>query len=274
MIWSAPSPTVVIALVVLGAAYWRAIQILRDRSRTIGRWQQAAYWAGLVVTALALIGPVDVYAAEVLWVHMIQHILLADVAGPLMLVGLRTPVLVFFWPKPVLVWGARSRVLQRSWAALTWPPVALSVWVATMIAWHIPSIHSLSLQSEWIHMLQHAGFVLTGALVWWPLIDPARHRAMNGLWKAGYLFLARTLSGVLGTVLIVSPALFAEYADGAYRMGITPVFDQQLAGAIMMSVDFLIVSIGAIAFIMSTYPGDTDPSDPTAGAVTKDTPAL
>jgi cytochrome c oxidase assembly factor CtaG len=187
---------------------------------------------------------------------MTQHILLADVAGPLLLIGLRTPVLVFFWPKPMLVVAAHSRVIRGIWHIVTKPAVALTIWALTLYVWHVPSLYESALQSDVAHSLEHASFVLTGALVWWPLIDPAGTGNRSGVWKAGYLFVARTLSGALGVAMIVSSPWYESYIRTAPLYGLTPATDQQIAGVIMMSVDFLIVTVIGMAFIISSFPSD------------------
>ena len=47
----------------------------------------AAFAAGLVTIVLALDSPIDAYADQLFWVHMLQHVLLLTVAPPLILLG-------------------------------------------------------------------------------------------------------------------------------------------------------------------------------------------
>lgn len=251
-----PSLPVLFGLTLLALAYLRALDILNDRGHPISRTQKSWFWLGWIVTAIALIGPIDTYSAELLWVHMTQHILLADVAGPLLLLGLRTPVIVFFWPRFMLVWAARNSIMRGTWHVLTFPPVALTIWLVVLFAWHIPAAYELALTSEPIHILEHASFVLTGALVWWPIIDPMKTHRRSGLWKAGYLVTARVLSGALATVMIVAQPLYPAYAENAVLFGLEAQTDQQIAGAIMMFVDFVLISVVALALVISTFPAD------------------
>ncbi len=47
----------------------------------------ASFVAGLVTIVLALDSPIDGYADQLFWVHMLQHVLLLTVAPPLILLG-------------------------------------------------------------------------------------------------------------------------------------------------------------------------------------------
>jgi len=69
--------------------------------------------AGLLSTASGLLGPIDTLSTDLMSAHMAQHLLIADVSAPLILVGLRTPVLQHMLPPPVLVPLARQRWLRR-----------------------------------------------------------------------------------------------------------------------------------------------------------------
>src|SRR6266540_1043054 len=53
----------------------------------VPRWRIAAWLAGVATIAVALISSVDVYAGSLFSVHMLQHLLLAMVAPPLLALG-------------------------------------------------------------------------------------------------------------------------------------------------------------------------------------------
>ncbi len=55
--------------------------------------QAAAFYAGLLSIVLAVDSPIDAYADELLWIHMLQHILLLTVAPPLILLGRPWPTM-------------------------------------------------------------------------------------------------------------------------------------------------------------------------------------
>src|ERR687886_1816172 len=93
-----------IALVaVLLALYGRAVTVLRWRGRRIPRSQQALWYSGVALIAIALLGPPDALSDDLLSAHMAQHLLLADIAAPFLLAGMRSPVVQFLVPRGVLV---------------------------------------------------------------------------------------------------------------------------------------------------------------------------
>jgi len=103
------SPGPALGLVVLGLLYVRAVRVLGRRGYAVPPGQQALWWTGFVVLAAAFFSPLDTEAQKVVWSHMAQHVLMADVATPLMLIGARNPVLQFYLPRALLVPLARRR---------------------------------------------------------------------------------------------------------------------------------------------------------------------
>ena len=78
---------------------------------------------------------------------MLQHVLIADLGIALTLVAVRGPLALFFLPRDLLAPLARVRVLRRALAFLLRPAVAISLWVATLVAWHVPALYEAALDS-------------------------------------------------------------------------------------------------------------------------------
>lgn len=258
---------------VLAAAllHARACSVLATRGRIVPVAQRVSFNAGLLLILVAtqtFIDPVGEHA--LLSLHMLQHLLIADLPAPLLLYGVRAPVLYFFWPRPVLVTVARIQPLRRFWAWLRRPPVALTVWLATLYAWHLPPMYEAALASRLVHDLEHVSFALTGVLAWWPLLDPTHQRIEGRVWKAGYVVAARMVGGVLGILLIAWPdQLYATYGNESLAYGISPLVDQQVAGGMMMIVDSLVIIVAATWFLATIDRGserDNDLLDPAVAA--------
>jgi putative copper resistance protein D len=248
-----PSLNPVVLLYLAGALllYRRAIVILARRGRTVPAWQQAAFYGGIALTAMALIWPVDPLGDDLLTMHMAQHLLLADLAAPLLIAGVRHPVLMFMLPRPVLVPLARNRPLRRLLAVLTRPWVALPVFVVLLYGWHFQGLFEAAAQHGFVHALQHMGFFLGSLLVWWPVLEPARRRMPGGLWKIGHIFAARLISAMLGMGMIFShspwyPDVYDGRAD--ISLGLSPLADQQTAGGIMMTLDVIVIAFALTLF--------------------------
>jgi cytochrome c oxidase assembly factor CtaG len=77
-----------IALVALMLTlYGRAVTVLRWRGYRVPRGQQALWYSGVFLIAVALLGPPDALSDDLRSAHMAQHLLLADIAAPLLLAG-------------------------------------------------------------------------------------------------------------------------------------------------------------------------------------------
>lgn len=258
-----PSAVPLLGVVGAGLLYTRACSILAARGRIIPALQRASYYAGLALILLAtqtFIDPVGEHA--LLSLHMLQHLLIADLPAPLLLYGIRAPLLYFFWPRPVLVAVARMRPLRRLWAWLRRPPVALLAWLLVLFGWHVPYMYDAALGNRAVHDLEHVMFTLTGVLAWWPLLDPTHQRVEGRIWKAGYVFAARMVGGVLGILLITWPGqVYAHYGQAARAYGISVRADQQVAGGMMMIVDTLVVIVGVTYFLATMERGAEYASD-------------
>ena len=124
----------VLAFLGIGVAlYVRAVGVARGRGLEVGRLQQAAFYGGVALWAVAMISPLDTLAEDLLSAHMAQHLLLADLGGPLILVGLRAPVIFFFLPKPAMVALARRKTLRRVMRKLTTPLGAIATYAIVLL---------------------------------------------------------------------------------------------------------------------------------------------
>ncbi len=237
------NPVMMLALATAIGFYLHALARLRRRGVTISRWQQTAFYAGIVLAAIALLSPVDGLSDDLMSAHMAQHLLIADLAAPLLLTGLRWPLLVFFLPRAILVPLARTHWLRRTFSFLTRPLVAVPLYVLTLYAWHLAFMFEGALRNDVVHALQHQSFVLISILVWWPALEPNHRRIHGDLWKIGHILGARLGGMFLGMAFIAmrTPAYQGYYGDSAKEYGLTPLADQQLAGGMMLSLDSLVV---------------------------------
>ena len=76
--------------------------------------QAAAFFAGLLTIVIALDSPIDAYADQLFWVHMLQHILLLTVAPPLILLGRPWPRMWRALPLETADRASRGRWLART----------------------------------------------------------------------------------------------------------------------------------------------------------------
>ena len=165
---------------------------------------QVVAWHGAMVLWIAgLLSPIDDLGDDGLAFHMLQHLLIADMAAPLMLIGLRNPVLAFFLPRDVLVPLARTGWLRRGFRVLRRPLVALPIYVLVLYSWHFSIFFEAAVRYPLVHALQHASFIAIGVLVWWSVLEPKRRRLRGELWKIGHILSARFLGMFLGMSFVL-----------------------------------------------------------------------
>jgi cytochrome c oxidase assembly factor CtaG len=227
---------------------------LRRRGRSDhASWSRAVLFAAaLAAMTLPLVSPLDRAAdTYLLSAHMLEHVLIGDVAPALVVLALRGPLLFFFVPAAPLAALARSRPLRAAARLLLRPRAGLAVWALVFAAWHVPAAYDYTLTHQGVHDLEHATFALAGLLVWSQLVDPARRHALGVGGRLTYAVVLFGMGALLSAVLIVAPhALYPAYAAQPHRLfALSPLADQRLAGVVMLAEQTL--SLGAcVAFLL------------------------
>ena len=213
-------------LVAVAVAYARRVATLARRDRPVNPWRQVSFAAGLVLLLGADVPPVATIAEELVVAHMVQHLLIADLAGLLIALGLTGPIL-----QPLL--ALRGFGWLR---ALGNPLVALPLWGLNLYLWHLSVLYEGVLTSPLLHFAQHACFITFGLAMWLPLVGPLPKPAWFGDGAMLiYVVVVRLLEAALANVLIWSGAvLYPDYAPGEAEWGISPLADQGAAGNVMM----------------------------------------
>ena len=210
-----------------GVAYAIRAVHLADAGRPLPRWRMVCFAAGIVVLAVAVLGPLEGLAEELQIAHMVQHLLVLDVAALLLVLGLTGPML-----QPVLA------IRWLRWIrALAHPIVSLLLWTATLYVWHIPALYQgATFDSELLHAIQHACFLFAGLGIWLSLVGPLPKPAWfgNGA-KVAYVIAIRLIGAVLANVLMWSGTLlYPRYEIAGADTGMDPLTDQGMAGIVMM----------------------------------------
>ena len=217
-----------------------ALYVLGSRGRDRPRPLQAlAFGAGLLIIVIALCSPIDEYADDLFWVHMLQHILLLTVAPPLMLLGKPWPRMWRAFPLGPRTKVARTLARARWLAPLRALARPIPAWIlfnATIVGWHIPAAYDATLTSGVIHAIEHAMFFFIGLLFWARVIDPGPLRPRL-VWPVRIAYAASTMvvGWLLATTLVmVQHPIYDYYAALQTRPGgITALTDQQLAAGMM-----------------------------------------
>ncbi len=226
-------------LALIGLLYAKRARTLALDGHPVPGWRQGCFYGGFVLIGAALTS-LGGAAQELLYVHMIEHLLLGDIAALLIVLGLSGPMLV-----PVL----RIRLFDRL-RALSHPAVAFPLWAVDLYVWHLPSLYQAALRHSSVHALEHAMFLGLGINMWMCLFGPLpTPKWFGNLGKLLYIVLVRLTGTVLGNILLWSGTVFYPFylhGDAVYH--ISPLADQNLAGAIMM-VEESILTLGLFCWL-------------------------
>ena len=212
-----------LALALYASAAWR----VRRRRGTFAKARAVSFGVGAALLLVALNAPLEETFAR----HMAQHLLIGDLAPLALVLGLTGPLL-----RPVLVYRP-----VRALRVLAHPLVALPLWAVDLCVWHIPVCFDGALHHEWLHALQHACFITSGALLWAALLEllpgPRWFRTPQRLAYVGVMWL---VSLTLSQIFIWSPTAFYDYGS---------VADQRIGGGIML-LEGSAVMLGVLVWLL------------------------
>jgi len=226
------NPESLLLVPLLAVAYFVALRRFpAPRSRVASFLGAMALLVAVGVTPIHTLG-----MHYLLTVHLLQNVVLAEWA----------PLLVVLALPPALAAAVTRPGVTR---ALTHPAVALPLWLANYMLWHLPWIYDAALRhpGSLLH-LEHACYFLTGILMWWSVVQDAPHELGAGT-RAGYVFAAFVLGSPIGLVMALVPdAIYDFYVDAHHRVwGLSPIEDQQIGG-ILMAVEQAVVSFAVFAY--------------------------
>ena len=204
------------------------------------RFRRVSFWTGIGLVVLALNSPIDELGEQhFFFIHMIQHVIIGDLAPLCFVVGMTGPIL-----RPVFAFPASRRL-----RVLTHPLVALPVWAVDLYLWHIPFFYDGALHHNSVHALEHFLFFTCGCLMWEPVIEtlPAPEWFGTGV-KVGYIFAVRLIETILGNVFMWSNSMFYSVYRHPPEWGITPAHDLSLGGVVMMA-EGSIVTLATLAWL-------------------------
>jgi putative membrane protein len=251
-------PAVLAPLVLLAGIYaWRFVRVRREAATRgqggagarapagAGPLQALAFAGGMLALLAALASPIDGLGEDYLFsAHMVQHVLLGDIAPLLILLGLSRVIM-----RPAT---RRLMRLERRLGPFAIPATGIVIWLALMYLWHVPALYDAAAEHAGVHLLEHAAFFAAGVALWWPLIQPVpMRRRLTGMQPLAYIAAAKAGLAALGLYLAWSSmALYPYYEQTPRIWGLSPVEDQNVGGVIMMvEQSFTLVLVMVVLFI-------------------------
>jgi putative membrane protein len=219
-------PSTVIGIVALAFLYeWAARRYVRPDSDQQPR--RLVFFGALVIMFFSLNGWLhDLSDAYLFSAHMVQHLMLALVVAPLLLMGVTGEML-----RPAL--AIRGVAPVARW--LTKPTHCFAIFNVVLAAWHLPPLYNYALTHHPVHIVQHLMFLAASVIMWWPVLSPLPELPrLSFPGQMLYVFLMSIPMAIVAVyIAYADEVLYPLYASAPRVWGITPMSDQMIGGLIM-----------------------------------------
>jgi putative membrane protein len=222
---------------------WRLARRSRPERTRQRRLRSLWFYGGLVVLLLAVESPIDYWADDYFFVHMIQHLLLMFAAPSLIVAGAPWQPLLAALP------GQSGRSVTRGVLADGWsrplravggfflrPWVSVALFNVVMVVWHLPGPYDLAENNQAVHIwLMHGSFFAAGVLFWLQFIpSPPFRRQMPLVSQAAALLVTNFIMiGIaMALSIFVSGSVYSVY-NHVPGVTLPPFADQQIGAAIL-----------------------------------------
>ena len=135
-----------------------ALYVIAVRAYPASRARVASFAVGIAMLTFAAVSPLDSLTYHVLTAHLLQNVVLAEWAPALLVLGVPPTLAAALGRVP----GARL---------VTHPAFALTAWLVTYFAWHVPDAYDTALREPLLLHLEHVCYLTAGVLLWWPVLQ-------------------------------------------------------------------------------------------------------
>ena len=237
-LWSAWNlhPVLLAGLLLTAWAYRRGRT--RGPRRPVDTWRARCFTMALVALGLALLSPLDALSNALASAHMVQHLLLLLVAAPLL--ALSAPSSAILRGSPLAVrrasgrWRRRLGLTHGNLAVLRHPAAVWLLQVGVLWFWHAAAPYDAALDNQFLHLLEHASFLVTAVLFWHVVIGVRGAARVSGGLGVLLVFAMAMQSAFLSALLTFARTpWYSGYATTTASWGLDPLTDQRVAGVIM-----------------------------------------
>lgn len=241
--WQTDWMSLVALTIELGIAVVYVLGVIRlaRRGRHWSPWRTASFMLGTLAVVAAIQSGLASYDDSVFQCHVIQHLLLMNVAPIFYALG--APVTLALQASERQTQRRLLKVLHsRAVEFITHPLLVAINFAGTMLIFFLTPFYQFSLEHPLLHELTHLHFLISGILYWWLVVgvDPSRWR-LSFPAKLGYLAVGIPTTTILGLALTQS------------RTSIAPLFhslsDTHAGGAILWILGELF-TLGAMGIVV------------------------
>jgi putative membrane protein len=191
------------------------------------RRRRLTFHGALLLLFLSINGPLhDLSDSYLFSAHMVQHLLLAFVVAPLLLMGVTGGML-----RPLI----RPTPVRRlaEWALS--PVRCFAIFNVVLAVWHLPPMYNYALAHHPAHIAQHLLILAASVVMWWPILSPLPELPrLSYPGQMLYLFLMSIPMAIISVYIAYSDGiLYPMYASAPRVWGISPMSDQMIGGLIM-----------------------------------------
>jgi cytochrome c oxidase assembly factor CtaG len=212
------APQITLALLAIEYLYLRWVQKIGADST---KGQRRFFLSGLATIAFAVCTPFGAHSAILFWCHMVQHVTLMMISGPLLVLG--TPSV--FHPK------------NQVFRSLTSPVVSWILYAGVMIGVHLPVPHQFIMNNPWIHSyIEVPIYVIVAYLFYFNLLDRnLTGRVISPAMSVISLFMMMVPETLTGFFIYIAPK--------SIYGGMFEVLDQRRGGSIMWSGGMIVDTV-------------------------------
>jgi putative membrane protein len=232
-------PSTVIGIVGLAALYEYGLRREAKRESAMGapniepapRPSRSAsrllFHGALVIMFFSLNGPLhDLSDSYLFSAHMVQHLLLAFIVAPMLLMGVTGDML-----RPLISKAPVRRLAE--WAL--GPTRCFAIFNVVIAAWHLPPLYNYALAHHPVHIAQHLLILAASVVMWWPVLSPLPELPrLSYPGQMLYLFLMSIPMAIVAVYIAYADSiLYPMYASAPRVWAISPMSDQMIGGLIM-----------------------------------------
>src|SRR4029450_10993641 len=149
-------------IALVAVAYGVRARTLARRDQPVPAWRIALFTLGIALLVLAVASPIaTIGEEEILSFHMVQHLLIGDLAPLCLLAGLTGPLL-----RPILALPGVMRL-----HVLANPFIALPIWTLNLVVWPLPFFYEAAVRHSAVHAVEHIAFFSAGIVLWLPVLE-------------------------------------------------------------------------------------------------------
>lgn len=185
------------------------------------------FHGALLIMFLSLNGPLhDLSDSYLFSAHMVQHLVLAFVVAPMLLMGVTGDMLRPLISKPsvrrLAEWGLK-------------PARCFAIFNVVIAGWHLPPMYNYALAHHPVHIGQHLMILAASVIMWWPILSPLPELPrLSYPGQMLYLFLMSIPMAIVSVYIAYADGiLYPLYASAPRFWGISPMSDQMIGGLIM-----------------------------------------